>query len=649
MNKVKQSAKNLEIPDSLEPETIKKKLKEAPSPKWYHKYERFSAVTAATALIAFFVLGGVLHIPGLDNKQDNQKSTEATSTASAADSSRESSFPGADSYQTIYQTLKKMNTAGPLDKINGALGGGALDSASKEAADESLSSGSAESASEDYSSTNLQELGVDEGDTVKCDGQYLYILKSDGTIQIADTRQDTIKIAGTIHPENLQEIPREMYVEGAVLTLIATGSHTAMENQKEDLYELVTDNYTTLYTYDISDRTNPKLKGSVSQQGSYSASRKKHSIIYLFTQYSPKLTSAAKTEDYVPAVNGTQLKESDICLPEYAAVPNYLVISSVDSNSPSEPLDSKGIISAAENFYVSTDNIYISTTNPNADGSLTQIMKFHYDKGRISAVYANGLRGYLNDSFSMNEYDGYLRIVLTDNSQTQETNALYILDEKLNISGTIQDIARGETIQSARFMGDTGYFVTYKNTDPLFSVDLSNPSSPKILGALKVTGFSSYLHFYGEDRLLGVGYETDPKTGASYGIKLSMFDISDPANVEEVQKYVIKDANDCSLLNNYKAVMIDPQKNVIGFSCDNKYLIFTYHDKKGFQNVFAETLSETTEAYYSSLYTTTISDYILPIYPKGCFIKDTFYLIWDNELRSYDMSEGYKAKEKLSL
>ena len=128
-----------------------------------------------------------------------------------------------------------------------------------------------------------------------------------------------------------------------------------------------------------------------------------------------------------------------------------------------------------------------------------------------------------------------------------------------------------------------------------------------------------------------------------------MFDISDPANVEEVQKYVIKDANDCSLLNNYKAVMIDPQKNVIGFSCDNKYLIFTYHDKKGFQNVFAETLSETTEAYYSSLYTTTISDYILPIYPKGCFIKDTFYLIWDNELRSYDMSEGYKAKEKLSL
>ena len=90
-------------------------------------------------------------------------------------------------------------------------------------------------------------------------------------------------------------------------------------------------------------------------------------------------------------------------------------------------------------------------------------------------------------------------------------------------------------------MEDTGYFVTYKNVDPLFSVDLSDPENPRILGELKVTGFSSYLHFYGEDRLLGIGSETDPDTGASKGIKLSMFDISDPANVTEIAKYVIED------------------------------------------------------------------------------------------------------------
>lgn len=645
MDKIKQSGEDLETPDSLKPDTIKKKLEQNTEKKWRHKFERYTAIVAATALIAFFVLGGILHIPGLDDRQ----STTENSTAASADSAGESSFPGTDSYQTIYQALRKMNAPNPGDTIYEALNGGALSDTSKDAANESLAEDQKESSAEDYSSTNLQELGVDEADTVKCDGQYLYILKSDGSIQIVDASQDTLKISGTIKPENLQEIPREMYVEGAVLTLITTGSNTSVDNQKEDLYELVTDNYTTLYTYDISDRTNPKLKGSVSQQGDYSASRKNGSIIYLFTQYMPKLTSAAKTENYVPSVNGKQLKESDICLPEYAASPNYLVVSSVDSNSPSRTLDSKGIISAAENFYVSTDNIYISTTDWSQNSSLTQIMKFHYDNGKISSVHANGLRGYLNDSFSMNEYDNHLRIVLTDDSQSQETNALYILDENLNISGTIQDIARGETIRSARFMGETGYFVTYENTDPLFSVDLSDPANPRILGELKVTGFSSYLHFYGEDRLLGVGYETDPKTGASYGIKLSMFDISDPSSVKEIQKYVIKNASDCSLLNNYKAVMIDARKNVIGFSCDNKYLIFTYNDKDGFQNVFAETLSETTEAYYSSLYTSSISDYILPMYPKGCYIKDTFYLIWDNELRSYDMTDNYKQKEKLAL
>ena len=115
-------------------------------------------------------------------------------------------------------------------------------------------------------------------------------------------------------------------------------------------------------------------------------------------------------------------------------------------------------------------------------------------------------------------------------------------------------------------MGETGYFVTYKNTDPLFSVDLSDPENPKVLGELKITGFSSYLHFYGENRLLGIGWETDPDTGNTIGMKCSMFDISDPSDVKETDRFVLKDVSFCDALTNYRSILAAPKKGLFGFA-----------------------------------------------------------------------------------
>ena len=121
--------------------------------------------------------------------------------------------------------------------------------------------------------------------------------------------------------------------------------------------------------------------------------------------------------------------------------------------------------------------------------TMTQILKFSCQKGKIQAKGAADLKGSLNDSFSMNEYNSYLRVVLTDTAGDTE-NALYVLDDAMQVCGNIGDLAEGEDIRSARFLGDIGYFVTFRNTDPLFSVDLSDPSdSGKILGELKITGF----------------------------------------------------------------------------------------------------------------------------------------------------------------
>lgn len=605
--------------------------------------------------------------PGTDNHTVPQKSD----LSAISQQEHTDSFKGTDSYETLYKTLKDLYTqnnasyedssSGPLqnlftfgaDKSIAVEEGAAVDTTASGAAQEDSSKQSSE-----YSQTNLQELGVDEADVIKTDGNYLYILKANGQIQIVTADSADSKIASTIEQPALDESPVDMYIDGNTLNLITTGCETNMKKSGidtdsapkenaiiDEIYEVDNRNYTKLYTYDISDRKDPKLAGEISQEGCYATSRKNGDIVYLFTSYYPDLSHTDDPAYYVPEVNDTLLKESDICLPEDISDTGYLVMSSVSVKDPSETIDMKAVVSGAQNFYISNENIYI-TNAVWQEETRTELLKFHYSDGKITSADAASLKGYLNDSFSLNEYNGYLRVVLTENSIGADTNSLYVLDDRLNICGSIRDIAKGETIQSARFMGDTGYFVTYRNMDPLFSVDLSDPNNPKILGELKITGFSSYLHFYGENRLLGIGYETDPDTGETYGIKLSMFDISDPANVTEIKKYVIKDAWDCSVLNDYKAVMLDDHKNVIGFACDDQYMIFNYDNVDGFKNVFAKKLREDTALGY---YDGVASYYVGYGYARGCYVNDTFYLIYNNNMLIYDMKNNYETLGKVEL
>jgi len=161
----------------------------------------------------------------------------------------------------------------------------------------------------------------------------------------------------------------------------------------------------------------------------------------------------------------------------------------------------------------------------------------------------------------------------------KDSNTLYILDENLKELSRIEGLAEEERVYSARFMGNTGYFVTFRQTDPLFSVDLSDPSNPKILGELKIPGFSEYLHPYGEGQLLGIGMDVDESGTVTNGVKISMFDISDPTDVKEFQKYVMEGAYSTDVAYNYKAAFVDVEKNMIGFTVYGEmaeYYIFSY-------------------------------------------------------------------------
>ncbi len=267
------------------------------------------------------------------------------------------------------------------------------------------------------------------------------------------------------------------------------------------------------------------------------------------------------------------------------------------------------------------------------------------------------VKGTLRDDMAMNEYQGYLRLVTTVESQNVQeikddvtgevlgydgmdritTNSLYVLDEKLDVAGKIENLAKDELVYSARFMGDTGYFVTFRQTDPLFSVDLSDPKQPKVLGELKISGFSEYLHFYREDLLLGIGMEADENTGVTEGLKLSMFDISNPADVKEQSRQNLSDYHYAQALYEYKAVLIDTEKNIFGFQAEgygeemkNSYLLYSYED-----GAFKEVLS--IDCSDSDMYSWRV---------RGTYIGDCFYLMCANgRIEGYSLTDKNKITE----
>jgi uncharacterized secreted protein with C-terminal beta-propeller domain len=147
-------------------------------------------------------------------------------------------------------------------------------------------------------------------------------------------------------------------------------------------------------------------------------------------------------------------------------------------------------------------------------------------------------------------------------------NNVYVLDMNLNIVGKLEDLAPGEQIYSARFMGNRCYVVTFRNIDPLFVIDLANPAAPKVLGELKVTGYSGYLHPYDENHIIGIGKETDYDATEDFawyqGVKISLFDVSDVSNPVEIDKFEIGDrGTDSPILYDHKSLLFDKEKNLL--------------------------------------------------------------------------------------
>lgn len=666
LDKIRHSAEHIKVPESLTAEKMEEKLRQSEGQKKIQRRKIMVRWIEAAAVLALVAAGGtqigIQKQPGTGNvtearlqttqeqtaeemtagelqertteKEDTKEKTTQTEKEPSTDRGAVTGYSQVGSEEELYDALKDCQYQTSY-YARGGLGDQVMlleESAVSDTASSSAGTG-AVSSSTDYSQTNVREAGVDEGDVVKTDGKYLYILKSDSSVKIVDIQSSEMELVSTVTLDQLNESIEEIYLEDNQLILVTSGYDSSMEEQESDVYAVDRYTYAAVSVYDISDREHPQQTGRMTQEGTYRQSRKNGNYFYLLTQYSPSIGESVDDSDVIPLVNEEKVTVNNIYLPSDLDQPDYLVVSGTDLSDLQKPVSTKAIVSGASDFYMSTDSLYICCQNWEHGKSSTQILKFACCDGEITASNMAELPGYLNDTFSLDEYDGYLRVLTTEDGNG-ESNNLFVLDEDMNTISSIRDIASGETIRSARFVGDMGYFVTFRQTDPLFCVDLSEPESPEILSELKISGFSSYLHMYGENRLLGIGYEADEDTGSQTGVKLSMFDISDPENVTEENKYVIKDAYYLPLDYNYKAITIDADKNLIGFVCDGEYMVFRYDEEKGFENLLTYTMSDNN--YWDGQESC-----------RGIYVGERFCVVDREKVLMFDMEQDFTLIDRL--
>ena len=527
----------------------------------------------------------------------------------------------------------------------------------------------------EYGTTNVQTVGVEEADVVKNDGRYLYQKiyqeKDQGytqAIQIVDTKDGLKEVKRIEGFENIQEF----YIWDDILVIIENKYLETVQTNTYAEEKLMlcgvgdwgsANQYHEITFYSIKDRKIPHKIKTFTLRGRYDSSRIADGYFYGFSKfYAGPGDGKTDYESYIPLVDGAKLEADRILLPEENEGNCYLVLTSIDMKNPTDFVDTTAIITDSDLYYVSSDNIYIADSlgfqkNVGKQTNQISLLRFSYEKGYFALQAEGKVPGSLESSFSMDEYEGNLRMVTTVNEywfeeikddrtgeiignhiiDEKQANALYVLNQNLKIIGKIENLAEDERIYSARFFGENGYFVTFRQTDPLFAVDLKDPKNPKILSELKISGFSEYLHFYGEDRLLGIGMEADEETGRTEGMKLSMFDISNPAKVTEIAKLPLSKYDYSEVLYNHRAVMISVPVNIFGFEAEGyengnykkDYLVFSYEDDKFVQKLKVETNNKYGEIYSS----------------RGTFIGDVFYLLTRNgNVSSYDLKTGEKLE-----
>jgi len=624
------------------------------------KFVRYGAVFAAFVLVAAGVFGVT---------QLGKGTTATPENATLSASADSSDIREVKSYDDIYGLIETMQNNNTVYSGGVMMEGAATDSATvaapsagatAEAKSDTVAQAPATATgSADYSETNVQVKGVDEADIVKTDGNYIYYIAGNQLNIIKPDGASTQLISSTplSSDDSWWGYNSEMFLLGDRLMVITQSYNTVWVNDANGNNQVNTDQ-TNAIIYDITNPAKPAQVVSLGQSGSYVSSRMIGDYVYLVTSqyiYSPVKGTPIT---YIPSTSiGTEsklLQPTDLYVggnPQNAA---YTVIGSINLKSGANFTSAKAVFGGTSELYATADHLllafgrYDSETLPIApdkDGknvqitnssSSTDLVLLGLSEGQITKLASGNVPGSLLNQFAMDEYKNVIRIVTTLDSSVQRiftdgvdtyeydstsANALYTLDLNLKVLGKIENLAKDEYVKSVRFDGDIGYFVTFRQVDPLFAVDLSSAASPRILDTLKIPGFSEYLHVFKDNLLLGIGYNADDTTGQMQGVKLSMFDTTDKSNVKEVTTASV-DASWTIVGSNHKAILVDAEKNLIAFPADSNYYIYRYTEK-GFE--LASRVNMTAD----------LSSWNL----RGLFIGDYFYVIGESGITVISLSD----------
>ena len=418
-----------------------------------------------------------------------------------------------------------------------------------------------------FSGTNTQEVGVDEGDVVETDGKHVFVVSQDG-VRIIDVASATV--IATL--DKLPDGSHQLLLDGTRL-LVVTQSYSSSED-------------TIVSLYDVSDAANPSLVRRTHLEGRLIASRSidgqarlvltstmANRLVFV-TPDQFGLDEASALEANKAVINNSTIDQwlprffdeagdgafgamsasldcSTVAAPRDFAGLGISWIASLDLQAGTSPVGSAGIVSYGDVVYASPTSIYLATVPwdwSNINSSSTQpptlIHQFALGAGGTASYIASGeVNGQLLNQFAMSEYEGDLRVAttLTDwNTGASESFVQVLRPEgnELVQIGKVGGLGLTEQIYAVRFLGTQAYVVTFRQTDPLYVINLADPTNPVVAGELKIPGYSAYLHPVGDGLLLGVGQGAD-ENGITNGTQLSLFDVTDPANPQLISSLPI--------------------------------------------------------------------------------------------------------------
>ena len=440
---------------------------------------------------------------------------------------------------------------------------------------------------DDYSKTNVQVEDVDEADIVKTDGEYIYSVSRQ---KVAITRAYPAEELEVVHLYNDDRFnPQELYINGDKLIIIGTkyGDFEVSEPTKKGDKKMTTDytQCTVVCVVDVSDKTAPKIVKEVSIEGEYETSRMVGNRVYVVAEQCIRNYNdeyRIKNDEWRPIYSDSTEggKAQYVDYDEISYLPDtdansYLITAGIELNNLDDAISMNAILGTASTVYASADNMYVVSArvyyaipavardvvaNKKIARKVNQpqviVYKFSLKNLKTEFVASGNVEGTVLNQFSMDEHNGYFRIATTSNS----SNNMFVLDETLRKVGEITGIAKGERIYSVRFMGKKAYMVTFRETDPLFVINMADPKNPFVEGELKIPGYSDYLHPYDDNHLIGFGRQTD----GVQGLKLSMFDVSDVKKPKELFNTVIPNAYS-ELNSNHKALLFSKEKDIFAF------------------------------------------------------------------------------------